>query len=84
MVVDSRGCEGGGIRRRRECGKCGDRFTTYETLEKNIKSEILKELSPILIEKFKVAVIESIKEVVLDRTDRKKQERSGMMGSEKR
>ncbi len=33
-VVDSRGSEGGsGIRRRRECLKCGRRFTSYERLE---------------------------------------------------
>lgn len=32
-VVDKRGVEGRGeIRRRRECLKCGKRFTTYETL----------------------------------------------------
>lgn len=30
-VLESRGVEEGkGIRRRRECGKCGKRFTTYE------------------------------------------------------
>ena len=33
-VTDSRPVEdGGSIRRRRECLKCGRRFTTYETLE---------------------------------------------------
>lgn len=33
-VVDSRPAEeGGSIRRRRECQKCGKRFTTYETIE---------------------------------------------------
>ncbi|MDR0292932.1 MAG: transcriptional regulator NrdR [Oscillospiraceae bacterium] len=33
-VVDSRPAEeGGSIRRRRECLKCGKRFTTYETIE---------------------------------------------------
>ena len=33
-VVDSRSCDGGEkIRRRRECEKCGQRFTTYEILE---------------------------------------------------
>ena len=33
-VVDSRSCgEGYGVRRRRECLKCGHRFTTYERIE---------------------------------------------------
>ncbi|HPD02943.1 MAG TPA: transcriptional regulator NrdR [Eubacteriales bacterium] len=33
-VIDSRGSENGeSIRRRRECVKCGKRFTTYETIE---------------------------------------------------
>jgi len=33
-VVDSRGSrEGATIRRRRECNKCGHRFTTYEEIE---------------------------------------------------
>jgi transcriptional repressor NrdR len=33
-VVDSRRAEGGSaIRRRRECGECGNRFTTYERRE---------------------------------------------------
>jgi transcriptional repressor NrdR len=33
-VIDSRACEGGrAIRRRRRCGKCKKRFTTYERLE---------------------------------------------------
>lgn len=33
-VVDSReGKDGGFIRRRRECGSCGRRFTSYETVE---------------------------------------------------
>ncbi len=35
-VVDSRAAdEGASIRRRRECLKCGDRFTTYERLAEN-------------------------------------------------
>ena len=34
-VVDSRPAEeGASIRRRRECLKCGKRFTTYETVER--------------------------------------------------
>jgi len=33
-VVDSRPADGGGaIRRRRECGACGRRFTTYERID---------------------------------------------------
>ncbi len=33
-VVDSRSCgDGYGVRRRRECLKCGHRFTTYERIE---------------------------------------------------
>ncbi|HEY1330698.1 MAG TPA: transcriptional regulator NrdR [Actinomycetota bacterium] len=33
-VVDSRSAESGGsIRRRRECGRCGRRFTTFERVE---------------------------------------------------
>ena len=33
-VVDSRSADdGNSIRRRRECLKCGKRFTTYETIE---------------------------------------------------
>lgn len=33
-VVDSRSAEGGGtVRRRRLCGSCGSRFTTYERVE---------------------------------------------------
>ncbi|MDK2856166.1 MAG: transcriptional repressor NrdR [Bacillota bacterium] len=33
-VLDSRPAEGGSaIRRRRECGRCGRRFTTYERVE---------------------------------------------------
>lgn len=31
-VIDSRS-DGGAIRRRRECGECGIRFTTYERIE---------------------------------------------------
>ncbi len=33
-VIDSRSSsEGSAVRRRRECGKCGKRFTTYEVVE---------------------------------------------------
>ena len=42
-VIDSRDSqEGGVIRRRRECEKCGERFTTYEQLE---------EVFPVVIKK---------------------------------
>ncbi len=34
-VVDSRYLKDSSIRRRRECLKCGKRFTTYETVESN-------------------------------------------------
>lgn len=40
-VVDSRESEGK-IRRRRECSKCGERFTTYETAE-DFNIQVLKE-----------------------------------------
>ena len=36
-VVDSRlAGEGFQVRRRRECGECGERFTTYEKVERNL------------------------------------------------
>jgi transcriptional repressor NrdR len=42
-VIDSRACEGGrSIRRRRECGKCSKRFTTYERVEQQIKLTVVK------------------------------------------
>lgn len=42
-VIDSRACEGGrAIRRRRECGKCSKRFTTYERVEKQVKLTVVK------------------------------------------
>lgn len=42
-VIDSRTCEGGrAIRRRRECGKCGKRFTTYERIEENVRLTVVK------------------------------------------
>ncbi|MEK7611636.1 MAG: transcriptional regulator NrdR [Patescibacteria group bacterium] len=40
-VVDSRDTEEGSVRRRRECEKCGKRFTTYEKVE-NIKLSVIK------------------------------------------
>jgi len=43
-VVDSRlGKEGDVIRRRRECEKCGRRFTTYERIEEYLPSVIKKD-----------------------------------------
>lgn len=42
QVVDKRGVNGSGeIRRRRECLKCGQRFTTYERLA-NLELTVLK------------------------------------------
>ena len=42
-VIDSRSSrEGDTIRRRRECLKCGHRFTTYEEIEKAEKLKVLK------------------------------------------
>lgn len=40
-VVDSRDTDEGWVRRRRECEKCGKRFTTYEKVE-NIKLSVIK------------------------------------------
>jgi len=42
-VIDSRSCEGGrAIRRRRQCLKCGKRFTTYERAETNLRLTVIK------------------------------------------
>ena len=42
-VIDSRTCEGGrSIRRRRECLKCGKRFTTYERIEQPNRLMVIK------------------------------------------
>jgi len=42
-VLDSRMAKGGEqIRRRRECGKCGQRFTTYERVETGLPAVIKK------------------------------------------
>lgn len=42
-VVDSRATEGGcSIRRRRECLRCGRRFTTYERVEEVIRLSVIK------------------------------------------
>jgi transcriptional repressor NrdR len=43
-VVDSRiGKEGGSIRRRRHCDKCGHRFTTYERVEVTLPAVVKKD-----------------------------------------
>ncbi|HWB54353.1 MAG TPA: transcriptional regulator NrdR [Tepidisphaeraceae bacterium] len=42
-VIDSRTCEGGrAIRRRRQCLKCGKRFTTYERIEEHVRITVVK------------------------------------------
>lgn len=42
-VIDSRASEGGAsIRRRRECLKCGRRYTTYERIEESVKLAVIK------------------------------------------
>jgi transcriptional repressor NrdR len=42
-VIDSRTCEGGrSIRRRRQCGRCDKRFTTYERIEDPIRLTVVK------------------------------------------
>ena len=42
-VVDSRASDGGfSIRRRRECGVCGRRFTTYGKVEQEVRIRVMK------------------------------------------
>lgn len=52
-VVDSRYLKNTAIRRRRECCKCGKRFTTYETVETNpmVVTNVHNEREPFKIEK---------------------------------
>ena len=52
-VVDSRYLKDASIRRRRECLKCGKRFTTYETIEKNpmVVTNVNNEREPFKFEK---------------------------------
>ena len=52
-VVDSRYLKDTAIRRRRECVKCGKRFTTYETVETNpmIVTNVYNEREPFKLEK---------------------------------
>ena len=55
-VVDSREAdEGGAVRRRRECVKCGFRFTTYERLEHPRLIVIKKDGSRELFDRGKIA-----------------------------
>lgn len=43
-VVETRGSRNGNaIRRRRECGSCAHRFTTYETIERSIVMVVKKD-----------------------------------------
>lgn len=43
-MIDSRlAGEGAGVRRRRECGECGERFTTYERVELNLPRVIKRD-----------------------------------------
>ncbi len=42
-VIDSRATEGGVvIRRRRQCGACGRRYTTYERIEESARLSVIK------------------------------------------
>ena len=58
-VVDSRYLKDTSIRRRRECIKCGKRFTTYETVETNpmIVTNVFNEREPFKLDK----LIESLR-----------------------
>lgn len=58
-VVDSRYLKDTSIRRRRECIKCGKRFTTYETVETNpmVVTNVFNEREPFKLEK----LIESLR-----------------------
>ena len=52
-VVDSRYLKDTSIRRRRECLRCGKRFTTYETVESNpmVVTNVMNEREPFKVEK---------------------------------
>jgi transcriptional repressor NrdR len=54
--------EGQGIRRRRECGKCGKRFTTHEEVKKSVLWIIKKDgkREPFDREKVKRGILRSI------------------------
>lgn len=62
-VVDKRGVDGRGeIRRRRECLKCGKRFTTYERLA-DLEIMVLKKdgrKQPFIREKLQVGLIKAL------------------------
>ena len=53
-VLESRTVEDGSIRRRRECGKCGKRFTTIEAVKKSFLWVIKKDGRREVFEKEKV------------------------------
>ena len=43
LVIDSRSIDAGGaIRRRRECNRCGRRYTSYERIEKTARLMVVK------------------------------------------
>ena len=63
QVLESRTSEDGhGVRRRRECGKCGKRFTTYEEVKKSVLWIIKKDgkREPFDKEKVKRGILRSI------------------------
>lgn len=59
-VLDSREAEEA-VRRRRECAKCGKRFTTYERVEKTDLAVIKKDgrREPFRIDKLKTGILKS-------------------------
>lgn len=74
QVLESRVIgDGQGIRRRRECGKCGKRFTTHEEVKKSVLWVIKKDgkREPFDREKVKRGVLRSIEKrpVSLDLVD---------------
>lgn len=73
-VLESRTSEDGhGMRRRRECGKCGKRFTTYEEVKKSVLWIIKKDgkREPFDREKVKRGILRSIEKrpISLDLVD---------------
>lgn len=88
-VIDSRGAhEGEAIRRRRECEKCGRRFTTYERIEERPPVVVKKNGSRVPYNREKVMESISIAcrkrdipmeklEAVVDRLEREFSERAG-------
>lgn len=53
-VLESRSMDDGSIRRRRECGKCGKRFTTIEQIKKNFLWVIKKSGNREIFDKEKI------------------------------